>query len=96
MILLEIKDGLQNCCLTLDGWVSNRTESFLGVTCHYIDKDFEFRSFALDLKLLIESHSTNYIYSQLLEVLEEWEIREKVRHKIIKNCEHIYIVFFFS
>ena len=83
----ELKKALSKCCLTLDGWVSNAVESYLGVTCHFIDNEFEFRSFALDLRLIIESHLSEYIHSQINEVLQEWDIGDKVINKL---CEKYF------
>jgi hypothetical protein len=51
LVLKEIKTALSSCSLTLDGWFSDATEGYLGVTFHFIDNDFEFRSFVLNLKL---------------------------------------------
>ena len=74
----EIKEALLKCCVTLDAWTSCATESYLGVTCHYVDNEYELRSFALDLKLLVESHSSEYIFSKIMEVLDDWEMYDKV------------------
>ena len=78
LVLKEIKTALSSCSLTLDGWLSDATEGYLGVTCHFIDNDFEFRSFILNLKALIESHSSEYIRSKIKEVIDEWDLTDKV------------------
>ena len=36
----ELNNNLTYGSVKLDGWISNATESFLGITCHYIDSDF--------------------------------------------------------
>jgi hypothetical protein len=78
LIQKELKEALSKCCLTLDGWMSPAVESFLGITCHYVDNEFRFRSFSLDLKLLVEAHSSDFIHSQLIDVLKDWDIEDKV------------------
>ncbi len=78
LIQKELKVALSKCCLTLDGSISPAVECFLGKTCHYVDKEFHFRSFSLDLKLLVEAHSSDYIHSQLIDVLKDREIEDKV------------------
>jgi hypothetical protein len=77
LIQKELKEALSKCCLTLDGWISPAVES-LGITCHYVDNEFHFRSFSLDLKLLVEAHSSDFIHSQLIDVLKDLEIEDKV------------------
>jgi hypothetical protein len=43
--------------LTLDGWSSVSNNSYLGITSHYIDEDFEFQSCLLALKYAPMSHT---------------------------------------
>ena len=40
LVKKELKDALNKCCLT----PSNVFESFLGVTCHNVDSEFELQS----------------------------------------------------
>ena len=78
LVKKELKDGLTDCSLTLDAWVSDATEGYLGVTCHFIDNDFQFRSFILSHKPMMDSHTSQYIHSKLEEVIEEWVLSEHV------------------
>ena len=78
LILKEIKKALSSCSLTLDGWLSDATEGYLGVTCHFIDDYFELRSFILNLKALMESHTSEYIHCKIKEVIDEWDLNDKV------------------
>ena len=54
---LHMKDNVLKCCLTIDGWTSSSQESFMGITCHYIDENFATKSVVLNLKHLNENHN---------------------------------------
>lgn len=44
--------------LTTDCWTSSQTESYIGVTAHYIDSNFEPKQILLECKSLNESHTS--------------------------------------
>ena len=45
LVKTELGRSATHCSLTADCWTSNANESFLGVTCHYID--FRFRNLVI-------------------------------------------------
>ena len=69
---------VKHVCITCDAWVSISTESYLGVTCHYINQKFEMTSRVLTLTHLTDDHDADYIYSVLHEIFEDWHILDKV------------------
>ena len=81
LVKIEIDENLTKCSLTTDAWTSNATESFLGLTGHYIDSNYCLRSIVLNLKFLNQSHSAEYFYNSILECLEEWNLVNKVNSK---------------
>ena len=69
---------LVGCTITTDAWTSNATESFLGMTCHYIDKSFNLLSVVLNLKCLGDSHTASFINSTVSDCLKDWNLENKV------------------
>nr|XP_054592988.1 E3 SUMO-protein ligase ZBED1-like [Nothobranchius furzeri] len=59
--------------LTSDGWTSRATQSFLTVTVHYIDAEWQMKSSVLQTRL-IESHATNDLAKALSEAVEDWKL----------------------
>ncbi|RNA39316.1 zinc finger BED domain-containing 4-like [Brachionus plicatilis] len=50
------------CSISCDAWISISNESFLGVTCHFVTKNFEFKSLILSLQYLKEDHNSHFIF----------------------------------
>lgn len=55
----EVKEKVQEAlketsivALTADVWTSIATESYLGVTCHFLAEDWQMKSYTLTTKLL--------------------------------------------
>ena len=85
----ELNAQLNFGSITLDGWVSKATESFLGVTCHYVDLDFYLRNLVLTLKYLDDKHTIQFIHDNIKQVLSDWKLDDKVRNP--KNStDHFY------
>lgn len=64
---------INNITLTSDIWTDIQTKSFLGVTIHYI-LDVQLISATLGVVELSESHTAQYISSEILKILAEWDI----------------------
>ena len=52
--------------------------SFLSFTCHWINSDFESRQAVLNIKHFPSSHNSENINELLLNVLDIWNLKEKV------------------
>ena len=63
---LHLTKEMIQCSISCDIWTSNAYESFLGVTCHYLDSSFNMLSLVLSLKYLDEIHSADFIQDQLV------------------------------
>jgi hypothetical protein len=75
--ILQIKSKVS---LTTDIWTSDITkECYLGITIHFINDNWEMKSFLLDLIQLHGSHSAELITDKILAILDEF----KINHKII-------------
>ena len=68
-MMVDLKAGLQNqmlaatrdehITLTSDTWTSRSNDTFLGVTCHWIDSDWKLRSMSVDCEKLVGSTTAN-------------------------------------
>lgn len=75
--LSKIKCG----SVTTDSLTSISNTAYLGVTFHYIDHNFFLISKTLCLNYLEEDHYSDYLFEQLMSVLKEWNLAEKVNFK---------------
>ena len=60
-------------------WTSTlNNNSFLGLTIHYINKEWQLKHFLLDIISFNERHTANNITNAILSVLTEFSLKEKV------------------
>ena len=88
----ELKEELnkvQFCSITTDCWTSWATESYITVTCHYINANWELRSAVLNTCLLQSSHTSENLAESLRAITDYWEITEKVHCCISDSASNI-------
>ena len=64
-----------------DSWTSSHSshgDAFIGITCQFINNEWEMKRFLLETVLVTEAENSNYIATTLKEVFMEWEILDKV------------------
>jgi len=64
--------------LTMDFWTARNRQGYLGVICSYIDKSFKLCEFTLDISYIRYPHTANHIRETLENILDNWNIREKI------------------
>ena len=69
---------MEYCCITCDNWLSIATESYMGVTCHFVNENWQLISRVLALKHLLDDHNAEYLYETLYAILVEWKILNKI------------------
>jgi hypothetical protein len=78
----KIKNELQKTSgrisFTLDGWTSKNQISFLGISAHWISKDWELKNVILDFKKLDGPHSGENIANVFFNTIKEYNIAIKV------------------
>jgi len=62
--------------LTTDCWTSCATQSFTGITIHFITNKFHLKSYALTNKELPVNHDAENLAAALEKVLEEWGLTQ--------------------
>lgn len=74
--------------LTTDAWTSRSTEGYMAVTVHFIH-EFKMHSRVISTKKIEECHTAETLKRLLLEVAEEWKIKEKVVAVVTDNASNI-------
>jgi len=64
--------------LTLDVWTAYTQQPFLGITIHWVDTEWVMKTLLLDLILLHESHTGEYLGEKVLELVEDLAIKERL------------------
>jgi len=64
--------------LTADMWTSINKEAFLGLTLHYVDSNWCLCNFLLDIIPFTDRHTGVNIAQEILRVLNEFQISDKV------------------
>ena len=64
--------------LTMDLWTARNRQGYLGITCSYLNQSFKLCEFTLDIAYVRYPHNALHIKDTLENVLNEWNIREKV------------------
>ena len=89
ILMLELK-GCQFITITCDGWSSLRKNSYLGVTCHFIDKNMILVDRNLDLRFMSEVKTAEYLFNTLNEIFSEWSISNKIFSLVTDSGANIF------
>lgn len=88
-VKMRVSRDVKSVCLTTDCWTSSQTESYIGVTVHYIDDDFEPQQILLECKSMTESHTSANLAKELKTVTDEYNLTNKVVFAISDNARNI-------
>lgn len=69
--------------LSADLWMPSKEESYLTVTCHFIDKKWKLKSYTLDTAQLLGEHTPETVHRQLGRISTEWGLMGKVQVVIV-------------
>ncbi|CAF3358442.1 unnamed protein product [Rotaria sp. Silwood2] len=85
-IIQEALDNTNDLTLTIDGWSDRRCRSYLGVTCHLIDSKMSPQSYLIDFVRFKSPHTSENIRQLTEDILERFNIKEKVFKVITDNA----------
>lgn len=77
LVYLNKAEG-QKFSICIDCWTTKTQHAFLGVTIHYINKQWQQESFLLALADLRRRHTGLYLYKTLNKVLEGYSISQSI------------------
>ena len=72
--------------LTVDGWSDRRCRSFLGLTAHFVDKNFIPQVFLVDFLRFKSPHTGEKIQQMTEDVLDRFGLKEKVFRIVTDNA----------
>ena len=77
-IVCLFEQGITSCSLMLDLWTSRSHASYLGVTCSFVNAQFELHEAILAVKYLKYLHTGDIIAECLNQIIHEWNLDGKV------------------
>lgn len=90
----EIVDSLSNAqrvAITVDGWTSRATDSYVTVTAHYIDGEWVLQNHVLQTRVFNEAHTGNNLAVLLQDVCREWKIEDKNPALVTDNARNMIL-----
>jgi len=88
----EINNIMSKFSLTTDIWTSSYNHiAFLGITMHYINNNWEVKKCLLDFIPIEGSHSENLILTKLIELLQEFNISNRVISLTTDNSSNMLV-----
>src|SRR6266498_1129170 len=77
-IVCLFEQGVTSCSLTLDLWTSRSRAGYLGVTCSFVNAQFELHEAILAIQYLKYPHTSETIVECLNQIIHEWNLDGKV------------------
>lgn len=65
--------------LTIDSWTSIANRSYCGITCHFIDTNWNLTSFVLDFKAMSGQHSGQDIAQMVYDTLKDYRVENRIQ-----------------
>lgn len=75
--------------ITTDSWSSRVGSSFVTITVHAIDDQWNLRSFTLDTFQMPESHTAKNTYNHLKKALSDWNLYDRVTSVVHDNAPYM-------
>ena len=85
----NVKNELANVrkvCITTDAWTSINMDSFLTVTCHFINDIYQLKTYVLETVKIEGSHTGAAIANNLKGIFNNWKIEDKVISVVTDNA----------
>ncbi|CAL9706522.1 unnamed protein product [Knipowitschia caucasica] len=87
-----VKDLVQTAewiAITTDCWTALNTESYLTITSHLIDSDWELKSFVLLTESMSARHTAENLAEKIKESIEKWGLTGRVTACVHDNAKNI-------
>jgi hypothetical protein len=78
LIIKRLEKDANSVSLTCDLWTGRNRQGFLGITCSYLDPEFQLHEIVLSVEYIPYPHTAENIGDSLLAVFDEWKLRDKV------------------
>lgn len=80
-----VEDNAISVSLTTDMWTGRNRQGFLGVTCSFLDKNFNIHEIILTIEHIRYPHTAQNISDSLFVILDQWGLRDKVNVIVTDN-----------
>lgn len=74
----HFQNGVQCYLLTTDSWMSRAGDSYISLTCHMLNANFEPHNFNLSCKHMPQGHTAENLKNALLELAAEWDLPQDI------------------
>lgn len=89
----QVEESLSNMLLTAgnisfttDTWTAdNTTQSYMGITAHWLTEDFSRHSYVLNCTPLNDRHTAQYMGAQFEQALAKWNIDRSRCHLVLRD-----------
>ena len=75
--VVEVCRRADTVSITTDGWTSRAMQSYITITAHVINAEWELAGFVLQTRPLLESHTGANIAEVLKEAVAEWQLERQ-------------------
>jgi hypothetical protein len=82
-------EPIEHIALTSDGWTSRQNYSYLGVTCHYLNSNFQICHFNLAVRHFLGGHNAENITKCIKNIICEYKIESKISFIVTDNAANI-------
>lgn len=76
-LIEKVRVDAKSVSITTDMWTARNGQGYIGVTCSYIDANFNINEITLTVNYVRYPHTAQNITESLEEVLSEWKLRDK-------------------
>ncbi|CAH2004378.1 unnamed protein product [Acanthoscelides obtectus] len=76
-------------CITTDAWTTINNVSYVGVTAHFLDSEFNFKSILLECSATDMRHTAENLAEDMKRVTRDWQIENRVIFAVADNAPNI-------
>jgi hypothetical protein len=73
----------------LDFWTARSHHGYLGITCSYLDQQYNIHEITLTLSYVRYPHTSEHIKESIEEILDSWNLRSKVHSITTDNGSNV-------
>ena len=71
-------EEVETCSITSDFWSSCNAQSYITVTCHFLNQFWELKSCVLATCQVKMDHTAENIKTELKRITDEWDVTDKI------------------
>ena len=87
--LVKSLETISSVFLTLDLWTARSHNGYLGITCSYLDQQYNLHDLTLTISYVRYSHTADHIKDAIEEILNGWNLLSKVHSITTDNGSNV-------